>query len=578
MFVPPTKLVPPRNLKSGRAPLVPTLMEPKIIMGAVDDSLEHEANSVADQVIVTSAPTVLPATPGRSSELSTSDEASQRIRMARGNGNPLEPTVHAHMERRFGRNFAEVRVHADGEAGQLNRQLGARAFTAGTDIFVDQPSSLSNRRLMAHELTHVVQQGPIHSSHRDASTSREIVIQRDTKRAAISEGKPGNRPNLDVGDAGPGVSLLQRLLGTSSTDVFDETTRKAVVSFQQARPALHPATGGVGPKTWEALDEIAKKAPIPAGAVDPTEGGVVAIREVTVEGRSQDQIAAEIKAKTGMRAYDVAKAAGVTPSTVPGSTWAGDTEANLEDAGVISSHAGPAPAVTPVTGRSAVPLHEPYDRRRRYIRAPVDDVLQYELVEFYGTAEEAEEEQNRINMQEGSDRAGAALAAAAGGGRGSASRAFIQNAGPRPGAPVGKPRTESSDPVRANPWFGQTRPEPIPDTGTPYGKDSNREIALRGGRVWTSPQTLAERVALQAAHSGEGTVAMTGPFGDPKFKDPGWVKMQYLTHTADGNKIEIHYMRNTLSEETSQFKFVSRGTYPLPQGGGNRKVPPGTPP
>ena len=180
-------------------------------------------------------------------------------------------------------------------------------------------------------------------------------------------------------------------------------------------------------------------------------------------------------------------------------------------------------------------------------------------------------------MKEASDRAGAALtAAAAGGGPGAASRAFIANAGPRPGAPVGSPRTESANPVRANPWFGKTRPEPtVPDTSSPYRKDSSRVIANQGGIVWTSPQTLPERIALQAALSGEGEIAMRGPFGDPKYQGPGWEKMSYKTYTADGNKIEIHYMRNTITLQTDQFKFVSRGEYKKPT---VEKVSPGTKP
>jgi peptidoglycan hydrolase-like protein with peptidoglycan-binding domain len=75
-------------------------------------------------------------------------------------------------------------------------------------------------------------------------------------RAEQPAGKPGARHWLNPGDTGPGVSLLQRILGVPRTGVFDEATRLAVVDFQTARPELHPATGGVGEGTWKALDEI----------------------------------------------------------------------------------------------------------------------------------------------------------------------------------------------------------------------------------------------------------------------------------------------------------------------------------
>ncbi|ALN80702.1 SpvB/TcaC N-terminal domain-containing protein [Lysobacter antibioticus] len=95
----------------------------------------------------------------------------------------------------------------------------------------------------------------------------------------------------------------------------------------------------------------------PVVGVDPNGTDVVTMHEVVVEGRSQDQIAKDIQAKTGMRAYDASKSAGVAPSTVPGSTWAGDAEAKLEEAGVIAPHEGPAPifATDSYSGPTAVP-------------------------------------------------------------------------------------------------------------------------------------------------------------------------------------------------------------------------------
>lgn len=66
---------------------------------------------------------------------------------------------------------------------------------------------------------------------------------------------------------------------------------------------------------------------------------------------------------------------------------------------------------------------------------------------------------------------------------------------------------------------------------------------------------------------------MQGPFNDPRYQGPGWVKMGLVEYLKDGNKIEIHYMRNTISGQTDQFKFLSRGTYPEPKV--DPKMPPG---
>jgi peptidoglycan hydrolase-like protein with peptidoglycan-binding domain len=75
---------------------------------------------------------------------------------------------------------------------------------------------------------------------------------RTLARAHHDVGKPGARPNLVLGDDGPGVALLQRLLGVKQTGVFDAETRKAVDRFQRQQ-LWDP--GGVGPETWKRLDE-----------------------------------------------------------------------------------------------------------------------------------------------------------------------------------------------------------------------------------------------------------------------------------------------------------------------------------
>src|SRR5205823_9845067 len=78
------------------------------------------------------------------------------------NGQPLDPTTREFMESRFGRNFSHVRVHTDAVAAESMRALDAAAWTGGNDIAVRggfyKPKTQRGRRLLAHELTHVVQQ------------------------------------------------------------------------------------------------------------------------------------------------------------------------------------------------------------------------------------------------------------------------------------------------------------------------------------------------------------------------------------------------------------------------------------
>jgi hypothetical protein len=90
------------------------------------------------------------------------DETAGRINRARGGGQSLDSAVQAQMSETLGHDFSGVRVHTDAEADALNLQLSARAFTTGHDIFFRRGAyetrSSSGRGLIAHELSHVVQQ------------------------------------------------------------------------------------------------------------------------------------------------------------------------------------------------------------------------------------------------------------------------------------------------------------------------------------------------------------------------------------------------------------------------------------
>ena len=93
---------------------------------------------------------------------SVSGYIESSINGARGGGHPLVDEVREPMERAFGADFSGVRAHTNAEADTLNRELSAKAFTTGHDVFFREgeysPGSDSGRKLLAHELTHVVQQ------------------------------------------------------------------------------------------------------------------------------------------------------------------------------------------------------------------------------------------------------------------------------------------------------------------------------------------------------------------------------------------------------------------------------------
>jgi hypothetical protein len=126
-------------------------------MGTPRDKYEREADQIANQVM---------QLPGRQRQHQSSpageSENTGTVRASRGA--PLDPATREFMESRFGHPFDDVRVHTDGQAATSAEALGAKAYTTGRDIVFGageySPGTLASQRLLAHELTHVVQQSP----------------------------------------------------------------------------------------------------------------------------------------------------------------------------------------------------------------------------------------------------------------------------------------------------------------------------------------------------------------------------------------------------------------------------------
>ena len=88
---------------------------------------------------------------------------SRQVKASRGSGTPLPGPTKKFMESRFGTDFSGVRIHTDSSASQMNKSIQAKAFTVGNDIYFSKgrfsPESASGKELLAHELTHTIQQG-----------------------------------------------------------------------------------------------------------------------------------------------------------------------------------------------------------------------------------------------------------------------------------------------------------------------------------------------------------------------------------------------------------------------------------
>lgn len=161
-------------------------------------------------------------------------EVEQAIQQARGGGWPLDRQVQASMEDAFGADFGQVRVHTGPQADALNQSLSARAFTTGHDIFFGEgqynPQSSAGQELLAHELTHVVQQrgavqaklavGPADDAYeREADAVARAVVAHTSRTAPTGAGTMGvqrqleeeqdEEPERPGGSAGAGVAQRQ---------------------------------------------------------------------------------------------------------------------------------------------------------------------------------------------------------------------------------------------------------------------------------------------------------------------------------------------------------------------------------
>jgi Domain of unknown function (DUF4157) len=163
----------------------PPMIQPKLTIGAPGDKYEQEADCMAQLVVQQ-----LNASQNTHSEqaiqretlaeeedelqmksmvqrspdsaMLASEDLESAIFKARGSGQPLADKIRQPMEQAFRNDFSGVRIHTDAQSDRLNRSIQARAFTTGQDVFFRQgayqPENQDGQELLAHELTHVVQQ------------------------------------------------------------------------------------------------------------------------------------------------------------------------------------------------------------------------------------------------------------------------------------------------------------------------------------------------------------------------------------------------------------------------------------
>jgi Domain of unknown function (DUF4157) len=168
-------------------PATGALVQRKLTLGTPGDMYEQEADRVARQVVdeIHSTPVREQNSQSEEERIPAGGEAGRvqrqitvrsagdaggelssewegELQRAKSGGQPLSPSVKEPMERAFGADFGGVRVHTGAQADRLARSIQAKAFTTGQDVYFRQgayePGSRGGKELIAHEMTHVVQQ------------------------------------------------------------------------------------------------------------------------------------------------------------------------------------------------------------------------------------------------------------------------------------------------------------------------------------------------------------------------------------------------------------------------------------
>lgn len=230
--------------QSHRKPLAsqPPLIQAKLAIGEPDDQYEREADRVAETVMrmpetySCCQPTRTESLQRQATSTATMEQAPSSVyEVLRSPGQPLDAEMRAYMEQRLGHDFGHVRVHTDRRAAESAARIGALAYAVGPNLVFSpgqyRPGTSEGRRLMAHELTHTVQQGePAVSSAMVRSRRPVPAIQcdvEDPKRfRRVHEGlfhqAGGGGELLEWVDPRPGVTGTEETLFRQAKDAIQQ--------------------------------------------------------------------------------------------------------------------------------------------------------------------------------------------------------------------------------------------------------------------------------------------------------------------------------------------------------------------
>lgn len=245
-------------------------LQPKLKINAPNDKYEQEADRVAEQVMrmpaqavqrkcekcgheeeVGHAPKVeiqrkcskcekeeerIQTKSTGSSATLASPSLINQIQNTRGGGHKMDKNTRSFMEGRFGFDFAKVKIHSNSDSAQMCQDINARAFTVGNDIYFNQgtyrPGEAEGKKLLAHELTHTIQQ----SNNGTVPTTRIQKSEDETGSSSSSSSRSSSSTQAaQSGSGGPRVRIhvlgAERESGTTRQDTrLEEVVRQVATA------------------------------------------------------------------------------------------------------------------------------------------------------------------------------------------------------------------------------------------------------------------------------------------------------------------------------------------------------------
>ena len=253
----------------------PANIQAKLTINTPGDIYEQEADRIADQVTATPANTAISGASAHIQRFSGQSNRQVDVvpasvdRVLTSPGRPLDPLLQQEMEQRFGHDFSHVRVHSGSAAEQSARDVNAHAYTVGQDMVFGtgrfSPGTHEGRRLIAHELTHTVQQ-----------LGRGIAVARKDNNAPDQERSFGailsdfnwqryNGGSMGMGDAEKAKPFARQLMKVPATskELLDNAISIAIWAQEHGLPEVRDNMLAKAEGAWRT--EFKKGGVLPAG-------------------------------------------------------------------------------------------------------------------------------------------------------------------------------------------------------------------------------------------------------------------------------------------------------------------------